>query len=146
MKFNELVEGIFSEGTEEYDILNDTYNLITQSAPTVASEAKTHLLLLDHTKVKLSTLYYSLCRTISKLRDQVQSAYDSSYMRLVKLGRPSKDAIESEIRVLNPEYAKIYRKLIDYEDLKDLVNMYIKCIDSSKITTIEILKNIYRID
>lgn len=146
MKFKETLEGIFDEGTEEYNIIKETYDLITQSAPTIAAEAKTHLILLDHNKVKLSTLYYGICRKISNLRDQVQTTHDASYVRLVKVGRPSKDAIEAEIRMTNPKYSGISKKISDYEDVKDLISMYIRCVDSSRTTTLEILKNIYRLD
>lgn len=146
MDMKELLDGVFNEGTEEYELIVDTYNLIVQSAPTIASEAKTHLLLLDHNKIKLATLYYSLNRRIMELQDSVQQTHDASYMRLVKLGRPSKEAIESEIRATNPEYAGVSRQINMYESVRDLISNYMRCIDSSRMTTTEILRNIYRVD
>lgn len=132
--------------SEESKILEEVYSLITQTVPTVISEAKTHMLLLDHAKIKLSTIYYMTCREISRMTKLVRPTYDSQYTRLVKLGRPTKDAIEAEIRSTNPEYSGIYHKICDYEDLKNLITMYIRCIDSNKNTTVEILHNINRID
>lgn len=146
MKIDGVLTLAFNEGSEEYEILKEAYSLIVHSFPSVASEAKNHLIMLDHCRVKLSTLYYSICRTISDMKDNVQSTYDIQYTRLVKMGRPSKDAIESEIRSTNGEYAGLYKKIRDLEDVKDLVSMYMRCIDSNKSTVTEILKNIYRID
>lgn len=142
----EALNGVFDEGTEEREILTEAYDIIRSSHPSVASEAKNHLIMLDHSRVKLSTLYYSITRIISHLRGMVQSTYDAQYTRLVKLGRPSKDAIESEIRTTNPEYSGISQKIKDYEEVKELINMYLRCIDASRSSTQEILKNIYRID
>lgn len=146
MKFEKVLEGVFDEGTEEYSIISEAYDLIVKSAPTVSGEAKTHLILLDHCRTNLATLYYMIGRNISKLRDTIQSAYDSSYTRLVKLGRPSKDAIESEIRLTCPEYLVSYKKIRDLEEVQSLVNMYLRCVDSNKTTTLELLRNIQRID
>lgn len=146
MEVKKLFNEIFGEKSEESEILSGAYELITQSVPTIAAEAKTHMILLDHSRTKLSTIYYMICCKISSLRESVQSTYDSQYTRLVKLGRPTKDAIESEIRSTNPEYSGISKKISDYEDLKNLVSMYIRCIDSNKNTTIELLRNINRID
>lgn len=145
MEVSKLLSEILGD-SEESKILEETYGLITQSVPTVISEAKTHMLLLDHARTKLSTIYYMVCREISRLNALVQPTYDAQYTRLVKLGRPTKDAIESEIRSINPEYSGTYRKMCDYEDLKNLITMYIRCIDSNKNTTVEILHNINRID
>lgn len=146
MNFKEMLEGIFDPGTEEYQIIEESYQLIASTAPTIAAEAKTHLLLLDHMKIKLATLYYMLGRNISKMRVAIQSTYDASYTRLVKLGRPSNAAIETEIRATNPEYAGISRKIDDYEAIRELINNYIRCLDSSKTTTLEVLRDSRRID
>lgn len=145
-KLSSSLSYLFPEGSEELEVLESTYKIITSSYPSVASDAKSHLIVLDQCRVKLSTLYYSLCRAISRLKDGMESTYNSSYVRLVKLGRPSKDAIEAEIKATNPEYSGVAKKISDYEDVKNLVNMYIRCVDSSKSTVIEILRNIYRID
>lgn len=145
-KLSDSLSYLFPEGSEELDVLKSTYHIITSTYPSVASEAKSQLIVLDQCRVKLSTLYYSICRTISRLRDSMESTYNASYVRLVKLGRPSKDAIEAEIKATNPEYSGVAKKISDYEDAKNLINMYIRCVDSSKSTVTEILRNIYRID
>lgn len=146
MDVRELVSGVLGDKSEETETVVEVYELITQSAPTIASEAKTHMILLDHARTKLSTVYYMLCREISRMKDEVRSSYDSQYTRLVKLGRPTKDAIESEIRATNPQYSGVSKTISDYEDVKNLINMYLRCIDSSKQTTVELLRNINRID
>lgn len=146
MKFNEMLEGVFNEGTEEYEIIKEAYELVVNSAPTISAEMKTHMILLDHSKTKLATLHYLLGRNIAQLRETIQTTYDSQYTRLVKLGRPSKDAIESEIRATNPEYSGIAKKISSLQEVRDLVGMYIRCLDSSKQTTMEALRDSRRID
>ena len=146
MKIEETLTLAFNEGTEEHEILHTAYKLITTSYPSVASEAKSHLIMLDHSRMKLATLYYGVCRSISQMRDTTQATYDTQYTRLVKMGRPSKDAIEAEIRSTNGEYAGISKRIKDLEDIKELISMYMRCIDSSRSTVTEILRNVYRID
>lgn len=146
MDFKILLDGIFNEGTEEYNQIKECYELISKSAPTISAEMKTTMILLDHSRVNLSTIYFMLCRNISKMKAEFQQTYDSQYARLVKLGRPSNAAIEAEIRSQNPEYSGITMKIETFEYVKDLINSYIKCIDECKKTTIEALRDSRRID
>lgn len=145
-KLKDSLVKIFGEKSEELLTITDTYGLIIKGSPTTISEAKTRMVLLDRAKTKLSTIYYMLCREISRLRETVQPTYDAQYTRLVKLGRPTKDAIESEIRASNPEYSGIQNQITAYEDVKTLITMYFRCIESDKGTVSEILRNINRID
>lgn len=145
-QLKKLLCEVFGESSEEVEVIVSAYDLIVSSAPTILSEAKTHLILLDHCRVKLSSIYYMISRKISKMRELSQNSYDSSYVQLVKRGRPSKDAIEAEIRSLNPEYSSVYQTIIKFEEIENLINMYIRCIDSSKTTTLEIIRNINRLD
>lgn len=146
IKFEELLEGVFDEGTEEYDIIKEGYEVIIKSAPTLSGEAKTQMILLDHCRSKLSTLYYLVSKKINKYRKEYQKAYDLGYIRLVKLGRPSHAAIDAELRCTCSEYAKVYDKITQLEQVKDLINSYIRCIDNNKQTAIEILRDSRRID
>lgn len=147
INFINEIHKVFPEESEEYKIISEVYDLITSTVPTVASEAKTHLVLIEHSKIKLSTIYFMIRRMISSLKNSEQyNKYDAQYTRLVKLGRPSKDAIESEIRTTNPDYVILSNRLNELYDIQELVSMYIKCLDSSRMTTIELLRNINRID
>ena len=146
MNFKDILYGIFDEGTEEYEQISECYDLIAKTAPTIAAEAKTHLLLLDHARINLSTIYFMLCRNISKKREIYQQAYDTQYARLVKLGRPSNAAIEAEIRSTNSDYAVLSRQIESLEQVKDLITAYVRCIDASKQTTFECLRDSRRLD
>ena len=141
-----LTVDVFPEGSEESQLLRDCYDLIAKSAPTLASEAKTQMILLDQMRAKLSSLYFLLSRNISQLKSSIQSSYDSSYVRLVKLGRPSGAAIEAEIRATNPDYVIVSTKIETYEQVKELVSNYMKSIDSCSRTAIEILRDSRRVD
>lgn len=141
-----LLSEIFGSTSQEVETIVEAYNLIVKTAPTISSEAKTHLILLDHSRIKLASLYYMITRIISKKWNDVQSTYDDTYVQLVRRGRPSKDAIEAEIRQLNPEYSGVSYQISQLEEVKELISMYLRCIDSNRSTTLEILRNISRID
>lgn len=146
MNFKNILEGIFDEGTEEYDLVKEAYDLISKTTPSISAEAKTNMILLDHSRANLTTIYFMVCRNISKKKDSFQKSYDSQYSRLVKLGRPSNAAIEAEIRVTSPEYATASSQIEALEQVKDLISSYIRCIDSCKQTAVEILRDSRRID
>lgn len=141
-----MISEVFPEGSEEYETLLEVYQSTSQAIPATAAEAKVRMVIYDRLKVKLSTLLFNLSREQSRLQSTVQSTRDSQYTRLVKLGRPTKDAIEAEIRTTNPEYAGIMIKVNFYEDIKNLILTYLRCIDSQKTTALELLRNINRID
>lgn len=142
----QIISDIFPQGSDEYNTLVECYNLIMGSSPSIAAEAKTNMILLDHMRMKLSTLYFLLERTISKKKSAYQNAYDSAYTRLVKLGRPSNTAIEAEIRVTVPEYLVGYDEVEKLEHVKGLILGYLKGIDSYKQTSVEILRDSRRLD
>ena len=142
----EPLKSVFNEDSDEYKTIVEAYNIMSKSAPVTSGESKTQMLLLDNLRIKLSTYYYLCCKKISDLKKTTQSAYDTQYARLVKLGRPSNASIECEIRLNSPEYAKSYSQMTDLEDVKTLLSSYLKCLDNSKITAIEILRDSRRID
>lgn len=144
--FKILLKDIFTEDSEEFAIIKDSYDCIISSAPTISAEAKTQMILLDHNRTKLSTLYFMLARKISTLKSTYQSDWDTQYARLVKIGRPSKDSIESEIRANNPALAGAIVQVNQYEQVQELVSMYMRCIDSAKQTATELLRDSRRLD
>lgn len=146
MELENVLKDLFPEGSFEYETLVSTNKLIVGACPATAAAAKNHLISLDHGRVKLSSMYFILGRKITEKKSLMQSTYDAQYTTLVKRGRPSKDAIEAELRSINPEYAGYQKQIHELEELRDLVSMYIRCVDSSKSTVTEILRNIYRID
>lgn len=146
MNFKESLIEVFSEGTHEYEVLMNVHDLITSYSPSISAECKTQMILLDQSKIELSSLYYMVSRRISKLKASIQSSYDTQYTRLVKLGRPSNAAIEAEIRLSNSDYLSVCSKLEAMEQIKDLINSYLRCIDATKATAIELLRDSRRID
>lgn len=146
MDFETLLGDIFPPTSEEFKIIKESYDTITTGTPTTSGEAKTNMILLDRYKAQLATIYYLLNHNISKKKKVYQATYDAQYTRLVKLGRPSNTAIQAEIRVSNPEYAGLSAEVEKLEQVKDLVNTYLKCIDNCKQTAIECLRDIRRID
>lgn len=146
MDYSKELSEIFSTESDEYKTLVEINRVLSMSSPSISSEAKSQMIILDSSKTKLSTIYFMLNRAISRLKREVQSAYDIQYTRLVKLGRPSNTAIEAEIRSTNPQYVTNSQRISDLEDIKDLIYNYMKCIDSCKFTASEILRDSRRID
>ena len=136
---------------ELYDVLGQCDELtsivrvsavLTLSTPVTESEANYIMEKLDSGKAELSSIYFQLSREISRLESEVQKDYDSSYSRLVRLGRPSKDAIEAEIRNGNPKYVEVSYKVKSLEDVKELISMYMRSIDAKKVSVLEALRSI----
>jgi len=146
MRLEDTLKEIFSENSDEYKLIIEASELVASSAPTIAAECKTIMLMTDHIKPRLSTLYFLLSREISKLKESYQASYDAQYVRLVKMGRPSNAAIEAEIRVSNAEFIALSKQVEKYEQVKELITFYIRCIDSLKQSAIEILRDSRRID
>lgn len=146
INFKDLLDGIFDEGTEEFEIIKESYELIVKTTPSISAECKTQMILLDHSRTKLSTLYYLLCREISRQKSKCQKDYDAKYTRFVKLGRPSNAAIEAEIRATSPDYAIASAKIESLEQVRELVSSYMRCIDTTKQTAVELLRDSRRID
>lgn len=144
--FDKLLDGVFSKSSHEYEVLELTYQVIVSSAPTTSAEIKNHITILDQQRVELSTLYYLLSRNITRYKTNMQKETDPAYTRLVKLGRPSKDAIEAELRSTNETYATSILKIEELTQVRDLVSSYIRSVDSRKQSMIEMLKNSYRLD
>lgn len=136
---------------ELYDILGQCDELtsiirvsavLTLSTPVTESEANYIMEKLDLGRAELSSIYFQLSREVSRLESEVQKDYDSSYSRLVRLGRPSKDAIEAEIRNGNPKYVEVSCKIKSLEDIKELISMYMRSIDAKKVSVLEALRSI----
>lgn len=142
----QIIGEVFPEGSDEFETLVECYNLVMGSAPSIAAEAKTNMILLDHMRMKLSTLYFLLERSISSKRSQYQSDYDAAYTRLVKLGRPSNTAIEAEIRATVPNYLVGSGEVEKLEQVKSLILGYLRGIDAYKQTSVELLRDSRRLD
>jgi hypothetical protein len=142
----EALKKVFNDNSDEYQTITETYKLIVSSSPTINSESKTLMILADIDKVKLASIYFLLQQKISSIKKQYQQTYDNHYIRLVKLGRPSHVAIDTEIRSVYPDYVILSKQVEDLEQVKELVGMYIKAIDSLKQTAIEMLRDSRRID
>ena len=141
-----IISEVFPIGTEEYRILEDAHNLIISSTPQISAEYKNKMITLDRVRAELSSLYFMVSRNMSNLKSGVQKDYDAKYTHLVKVGRPSNTAIEAEIRLTNPDYVVAFNKIEELDTVRTLITSYIKCIDSCKNTTIELLKDSRRID
>lgn len=146
MKFEDTLKEVFPETSDEYKLILEASDLLASSAPSIAAECKTIMILADHIKPRLAALYFLLSREISKMKETYQASYDAQYVRLVKMGRPSNAAIEAEIRVTNTEFITLSKQIDKYEQVKELINFYLRCIDSLKQSAIEILRDSRRID
>lgn len=146
MNLKDSLREIFPETSEEFQLIIEANELVASSAPSIAGECKTIMIMADHIKPRLATLYFLLSREISKMKETYQASYDAQYVRLVKMGRPSNAAIEAEIRSTNAEFIALSKQIDKYEQVKELINFYVRCIDSLKQSAVEILRDSRRID
>ena len=146
MNLKNIFKNVFDEGTEEFEILKDAYELIVSSGMVIHSEFKQTMILADASKVKLATLYYMISTQISEIRSSYEKTYNEIYIKLVKMERPSQHAIETEIKQVYPDYLVACNKIEKFEQVKELITMYIKSIDSIKQTAMEMLRDSRRID
>ena len=141
-----VIKEVFPENSEEYRIIVESYNILNSSTPQIAAEYKNRLMILDKLRTELSSLYFMITRNINQIRNSYQRDYDAQYVRLVKIGRPSHNAIESEIRFNSPDYVTSSLKIEELDNVRNLINSYIRGIDSVKNTTVELLRDSRRID
>jgi len=141
----DTLNSIFGD-SEESRIIQEVSDATMSSVPSTAPEAKMKMMLFDALKCRLSNVYFLICRNIHILQREFQQSYDTQYTRLVKLGRPSKDAIEAEIRTLQPNYASAIQKVQDLEDVKEFISLQMRCIDACKTTAMRVLEDSRRID
>lgn len=146
---NDTLKEVFPETSEEYKTIIEAYDLVSTSAPTIAAEAKTNMILLDSTRIKLSSIYFMISRNISNLKATYQQTHDAEYKRLSMtsgLSNPSNTTVETIIRSKNPAYAGAIKKCEDLEDVKTFLSNILRCIDSSKQTALELLRDSRRLD
>lgn len=146
MTFQDTIEEVFDKTTDEYQTITQAYGLLSSPIPMTAAEAKVLMYQLDSIRAKLSAIYFMVSRSLSKQKSAVQNTYDTTYTRLVKIGRPSHTAIEAEIRTLLPDYI-IYSDTADkYTQVKELITSFIRGIDNMKVTTLEAFRDSRRVD
>ncbi len=146
MTWYEALAEIFPTTSEEYDAITKAYNFVNSPIPMTAAEAKTLMYQIDGIRARLSTVYFLISRELSKQKSLIQHQYDISYTRLVKVGRPSHAAIETELKTMLPDYV-IYLDISEkYEQVKELVSSLVRGLDEIKRTTLEAFRDARRID
>ena len=122
----EQLKEIFPETSDEYITLVDAYNLVVSSAPTTTAEAKTQLILFDSTRIKLSSIYFMITKTIDKIHETNQVIHDQESSSIyAKMTNPSNTAVETKLRNKNPAYAMAVKQCNDLEKVKTLILSYL---------------------
>lgn len=106
---------------------------LKRPTPTTRVGINNRLDLLDEYRSKLANLIFMITSSMQEYQYKYHETYNASFTRLVRAGRPSTQAIESEIHT--DEAMHRQRKLLDsFENFRALLFSYMKSLDSCKST------------
>lgn len=143
--YKEYFNGVIKEGSEEFKIISEVYNILSSRLPSTAAEAYSRVSSLESYRAQISTMIY----VISMLRDDInreyRKLYEKEFTKLSLLNRPSQAAIDAEIHSKSTEAFMLRDKLESYDRILQLLNSYIRCIDSSKSSAVEAWRDSRRV-
>lgn len=133
-KLIEYIKGtkaIFSE--DEYQMIRSSIGLIIESPPQTAGAVFSRCERLTASSMDISWIILSLNRTKLKLENSLKGIKDPEFVLLVRQGRPSTQAIESEIRMskdsvmqLENDIQEIDNLIVYFNSLERNIDRYIR--------------------
>lgn len=133
-KLIEYIKGtkaIFSE--DEYQMIRSSIGLIIESPPQTAGAVFSRCERLTASSMDISWIILSLNRIRLKLENSLKSIKDPEFVLLVRQGRPSTQAIESEIRMskdsvmqLENDIQEIDNLIVYFNSLERNIDRYIR--------------------
>ena len=120
-----------SIGDKCNDIIKECINLIHQSVPCDNAGVFSRLAHFNSVSDDLSYVILSTRKVRNNIEKELKKLKDPKFTILVRSGRPSTQAIESEIRFTMKEVADLEDKLITFDNIIDYLNHLEKCLDRS---------------
>lgn len=120
----------------DIDILRRANKLLLEPTPTVQVMIEARVDSIDRLCVELRNLLYILENKIGNLDYEYKTIYDEQFTNLVRKGRPSQQAIESEIHSSNEFMMQRRQLLTNFEYLKNLITGYLRSLKDCKETCI----------
>lgn len=128
------IKAQFSLNDTEIGIVREVNRILREPTPTVQTGIESRVSRIDSLRVEVQNLLYIVESKISDAEYDYHTVYDLEFTRLTRAGRPSQQAIESEIHSKD-EVMKDKRRLLEnYRDFKNLLLGYLKSLSSSKDT------------
>ena len=123
----------------EGDFLKTLNQELRKPTPSARTAIQERMMLLDSLRVKLLNMLYLLTDRMDEYAYSYYEKYNSEFKILVRQGRPSTQAIETEIHT-NADMQEKKMLLKGFDDFKGLLFGYIKTIDNCKATCFEKIK------
>lgn len=111
------------------DIIEECINLIHQGLPVDNAGVFSKLSHCNSASDDLAYVIMSVRKVRSDIEKELRKLKDPKFTILVRSGRPSSQAIESEIRFTIPEVANLEDKLSTFDNILDYLNHIEKCLD-----------------
>lgn len=130
----DVVKDRLSLSDHEVQIVKDVNLLLREPTPTVQAGIESRVSKIDQYRNDLTNLIYMIENKETQLDYDYHKIYDVEFTRLTRAGRPSQQAIESEIHS-SIEGADDRRLVLrDIENFKNLLFGYLRALKSSKET------------
>lgn len=146
---NDYVEGLLQSIKDqisltdyEVEILRETNRILREPMPTIQVALEERVAQIDVCRTDLTNLLYMIEDRFEKIQYSYQSVYDPEFMRLTRAGRPSQQAIDSEIHATKESMMEWRDTIHHYEYAKNLIFNYLKSLNSTKETCLKKLKYI----
>lgn len=121
----------FSLTDYEADFLLAINTELRRAMPSTKLGLEQRINLLDEYRVKLLNMIYQISDKHSEISFQYKEPYNLRFAKLIKAGRPSTQAVESEI-LNDPAMFELYKLLEEYENFKSLLFGYLKALGECK--------------
>lgn len=137
-RYNEDLQDLFPEGTEEYRGLLSITRLLNSSAPSTLAESQIRVSALDSARADLCNLIYYVSIRITKVAKEYSILYNKEFVKYTNLGRPNQTAVDCEVLSRNSSILDLKYKIESYESIRSLLQQYIRSIDQSRSTCIQL--------
>ena len=128
------IRGYLSLTDHEVGILRETNRILREPTPTTQLGLENRVSVLDQCRTDLVNLLYMIEDRLSRVEFSYRNVYDPEFTRLTRAGRPSQQAIDSEIHSTIEKMSEWRDTINHYEFARNLLLGYLKSISASKET------------
>lgn len=123
------ISGIVNIGDRCNETIKECINLIHQSVPVDNSGVFSRLSRCNAVSDDLVYIIMNVKKRRNIVESELKKNKDPKFTILVRSGRPSTQAIESEIRVTTPIVSELENKLSEFDNILEYLNHLEKCLD-----------------
>lgn len=127
----DYINSIVNIGDKCNDMIREAIGLIHQTLPVDNAGVFSKLTRFTSASDDLAFVIMSIQKEKDILELELRKIKDPKFTILVKAGRPSTQAIESEIRCTNPKVSELEDKISQFDNVLSYLNHVEKCMDRS---------------